>query len=174
MIDMSDNSFTRGSVPRAYDRLGNFRGAMVKARFGILGLAVLAFAAVPALAKEWRVAMVNHGANGTMDFTPAFVRIAPGDSVRFVAQDKSHNAESIPELTPAGAALFKGKMNSDALVKFVRPGLYGYKCLPHYAMGMVGLVEVGSAPNKASFASALSKLPPLARVRMTKFLAQAK
>lgn len=137
-------------------------------------MAVLAFAATPAGAKEWRVAMVNHGANGTMDFSPAFLRVAPGDSVRFTAQDKSHNAESIPELAPPGGALFKGKMNSDVLVKFTRPGLYAYKCLPHYAMGMVGLVEVGSAANKGQFASALSKLPPLARMRMTKFLAQAK
>lgn len=118
--------------------------------------------------------MVNHGANGPMDFTPAFVRIAPGDSIRFVAQDKSHDAESIPELTPGAAASFKGKMNSDLLVKFSRPGLYGYRCLPHYAMGMVGLIQVGSASNRASFASMLGKLPPLARMRMTKFLAQAK
>ena len=118
--------------------------------------------------------MVNRGADGMMDFSPAFVRIAPGDSVRFVAQDKSHNAQSIPELTPPGGVLFTGKMNSDLLVKFTRPGLYGYKCLPHYAMGMVGLVEVGSASNKASFSSALGKLPPLARMRMTKFLGQAK
>lgn len=137
-------------------------------------MCALALTASPALAREWRVAMVNHGADGMMDFTPAFVRIAPGDSVRFVAQDKSHNAQSIPELTPPRGALFTGKMNSDLVVKFTRPGLYGYKCLPHYAMGMVGLVEVGSAPNKASFISALEKLPPLARMRMTKFVGQAK
>lgn len=172
---MSDNSFTQGSVARQYEgQEFPSRGAFVKARFGILCLAALSFAAAPAAAREWRVAMVNHGASGMMDFSPAFVRIAPGDSVRFVAQDKSHNAESIPELTPAGGSLFSGKMNSDVLVKFARPGLYGYKCLPHYSMGMVGLVEVGSAPNRASFASALGKLPPLARARMTKFLTQAK
>lgn len=118
--------------------------------------------------------MVNHGANGAMDFAPAFVRIAPGDTVRFVAQDKSHNAESIPELTPQGSVPFKGKMNTDAVVKFSRRGLYGYKCLPHYAMGMVGLVEVGSAPNKTSFVGALDKLPPIARMRMNKLVAQSK
>jgi pseudoazurin len=137
-------------------------------------LLALALIAAPASAKEWRVAMVNRGANGSMDFTPAFVRIAPGDSVRFVAQDKSHNAESIPELTPPGGTLFKGSMNSDVLVKFKRPGLYGYKCQPHFAMGMVGLVEVGSAGNRAQFTAASAKLPPFARIRMTKFLQQAK
>lgn len=137
-------------------------------------LAAIALVSSPVAAKEWRVAMVNRGANGNMDFTPAFVRIAPGDSVRFVAQDKSHNAESIPELTPRGGTLFKGSMNSDVLVKFARPGLYAYKCLPHYAMGMVGLVEVGVPVNKSMFLTNLAKLPPIARARMAKFLQLAK
>jgi len=130
--------------------------------------------AAPAAAKEYRVVMVNRGANGTMDFTPAYLRIAPGDTVRFAVQDKSHNAESIRELTPPGGTLFKGAMNKDVVVKFMKPGLYGYKCLPHFAMGMVGLVQVGAALNKAAFVGALGKLPPLARSRMTKFLQQAK
>ena len=120
------------------------------------------------------MARVNRGANGAMDYTPAFLRIAPGDTVRFVAQDKTHNAESIRELTPAGGTLFKGLMNKDVLVKFSRAGLYGYKCLPHLGIGMVGLVQVGSPVNKAAFNAALAKLPPLARSRMSKFLSQAK
>jgi pseudoazurin len=139
-----------------------------------VGVAGTVLAASPVAAKEWRVAMVNRGANGAMDFTPAFLRIAPGDTVRFVAQDKSHNAESIPELTPAGATLFKGQLNQDVVVKFGRPGLYGYKCQPHYAMGMVGLVEVGKPVNLASFNGALGKLPPFAKARMAKFVHQAK
>lgn len=130
----------------------------------------MALAASPAAAKEWRVAMVNHGANGSMDFTPAFLRIAPGDTVRFVARDKGHNAESIPELAPAGGNLFKGAVNRDVVVKFTRPGLYGYRCLPHFGMGMVGLVQVGKAVNVASFTAAIQKLPPLAKVRMTEFV----
>lgn len=118
--------------------------------------------------------MVNRGANGTMDFTPAFLRVAPGDTVRFVAQDKSHNAESIAALTPPGGTLFKGAMNSDVVAKFVRPGLYAYKCLPHLAMGMVGLIQVGKPVNKPEVIAALGTLPPLARARMSKFLQQAK
>jgi len=146
----------------------------VKVRYLVIALAEIAVAASPAAAKEWRVAMVNRGADGTMDFTPAFLRIAPGDTVRFVAQDKSHNAESIRELTPAGGTLFKGAMNQDAVVKFTKPGLYGYKCLPHFTMGMVGIVEVGNAANRAAFSGMLGKMPPLARARLTKFLQQAK
>jgi pseudoazurin len=154
--------------------LPEFKGSAVRVCTVAFAAFVMLLAASPAAGKEWRVAMVNHGANGTMDFTPAFLRIAPGDTVRFVAQDKSHNAESVPELTPAGGTLFKGQLNQDVVVKFARPGLYGYKCQPHYAMGMVGLVEVGKPLNMAPFKAALAKLPPFARVRMTKFVQQAK
>ena len=127
-----------------------------------------------AAAREWRVAMVNRGPNGSMDFLPAFLKIAPGDTVRFIAKDKSHNAETIANLIPAGAAPFRGALNQDVTVKFVRPGLYGYKCLPHTAMGMVGLVQVGSPVNRAAVIGKLGTLPPLARARMTKFLQSAK
>jgi pseudoazurin len=146
----------------------------VNFRLVVIVISALGLAASPAAAKEWRVAMVNRGADGPMDFTPAFLRIAPGDAVRFVAQDKNHSVQSIPELTPAGGTLFNGALNKDVVVKFTRPGLYGYKCLPHYAMGMVGLIEVGKPINRAAFAAALSKLPPFAKARMTKFLQQAK
>lgn len=125
-------------------------------------------------AKEYKVAMLNAGPDGAMTFSPAFLKIAPGDDVLFVAQDKSHNAQSIPDLAPAGSAPFKGAMSQDVKVKFTKPGLYGYECMPHFAMGMVGLIEVGSASNKAQFQVATAKLPPLARARMTKYLAQVK
>ncbi len=143
-------------------------------RLFVIAAAAFALIASPAATKEWRVAMVNRGADGPMDFTPAFLRIAPGDTVRFVAQDKSHNAQSIAELRPAGGTLFNGTINNDVVVTFARPGLYGYKCQPHYAMGMVGLIEVGKPVNRATFTAALAKLPPFARARMTKFLQQVK
>jgi pseudoazurin len=146
----------------------------VNIRLCAIAVSAFAVAASPASAKEWRVAMVNRGADGPMDFTPAFLRIAPGDTVRFVAQDKSHNAQSIVELTPPGGTVFNGTINNDVVVKFTRPGLYGYKCQPHYAMGMVGLIEVGKPVNRATFTAALAKLPPFARARMTTFLRQVK
>lgn len=134
----------------------------------------IALASCPAAAKEWRVEMVNRGANGSMDFTPAFLKIAPGDTVRFVARDKTHNVESIGNMIPAGASPFRGAINQDVSVKFARAGLYGYKCLPHTAMGMVGLIQVGAAVNRAAVAANLGTLPPLARSRMGKFLQLAK
>lgn len=99
------------------------------------------------LATEVEVKMLNKGAEGLMVFEPALVKIEPGDTVKFVASDKSHNAESIKNLLPEGAAPFAGKLNEDVAVSFDKPGVYGIKCMPHYAMGMVALVVVGKPDN---------------------------
>ena len=99
------------------------------------------------LATEVEVKMLNKGAEGLMVFEPSLVKIEPGDTVKFVAADKSHNAETIKGMLPEGAAPFAGKMNEDVAVKFDKPGVYGVKCMPHYAMGMVALVVVGKPDN---------------------------
>jgi hypothetical protein len=39
-----------------------------------------------------------------------------------------------------------GKIDEEIEVAFDQPGVYGIKCVPHYAMGMVMLVQVGDAP----------------------------
>jgi len=117
-------------------------------QFLFLGAAVSLAAASPAAAKDHVVKMLNKGQSGLMVFEPALIKIAPGDTVMFVATDKTHNAESIAGMLPTGAAPFKGKMNQNISVKFTKPGVYGYKCLPHYGVGMVGAVVVGNAsPN---------------------------
>ena len=115
-------------------------------------IAMLAAAAVlvmagGARAAEVEVKMLNKGADGVMVFEPAFVKIAPGDSVKFVSTDKGHNAESIKGMLPEGAAPFVGKNNEDIAVKFEQEGVYGIKCLPHYGMGMVAMIVVGKPGN---------------------------
>ena len=107
-------------------------------------------------AAEHEIRMLNKGDRGAMVFEPALIRAALGDSVRFVAADKGHNAEIISTMLPAGAAPFKGKMNQNLTVKFSKAGVYGYKCLPHYGMGMVGAVIVGNGGPNAAQAKAAS------------------
>ena len=100
------------------------------------------------MAAEIEVKMLNKGTDGgLMVFEPAFVKIEPGDTVKFVATDKSHNAETIKGMLPDGAPTFLGKMNEDVLVKFEQAGVYGVKCAPHYGMGMVAMVVVGTPTN---------------------------
>lgn len=75
-------------------------------------------------------------------FFPRIIVVEPGDSVKFLATDKGHNAQSSDGMAPEGAAEFKGKINEEIEVTFDTPGFYGYQCQPHYAIGMVGLVVV--------------------------------
>jgi len=100
-----------------------------------------------ALAAEVEVKMLNKGAEGAMVFEPALVKVAPGDTVKFVATDKGHNAETIKGMLPADATPFLGKNGEDVAVTFDKPGIYGVKCLPHYGMGMVAMVVVGTPDN---------------------------
>ena len=134
-------------------------------------LAGLVLAAAPAAAKEYQVKMLNKGSDGSlMVFEPAYLKVAPGDSVKFLATQKGHNAESLPGMAPAGAAAFKGKIDEEITVKFTKEGVYGYKCLPHLGMGMVGVIQVGKQGNKAAVATATQKLPGLGKKKMTALL----
>jgi pseudoazurin len=125
---------------------------------------------VPAQAAEFEVKMLNKGPdNQMMAFDPPFLKIQPGDTVKFVATDKGHDAESIPSMVPEGATPFKGKISQDISVTFDKPGLYGYRCVPHFGMGMVGLIEVGGSTANLD-AAKQAKMPPLATKRMTALL----
>ena len=138
-------------------------------------LGSLLLVASPAAAKEYQVKMLNKGADGSlMVFEPAYLKVAPGDSVKFLATQKGHNAESLPGMAPAGAAAFKGKIDEEFTVKFTKEGVYGYKCLPHLGMARPGVVRVGKAANKANPAAAAQKLPGLGKKRMTALLGQVR
>ena len=127
--------------------------------------AVILTLALPAAAADFEVHMLNKGAAGAMVFEPAFVKVAPGDTVTFIPTDKGHNVETIKDMIPEGAAAFKSKMNEAYKVTFDKPGAYGVKCTPHAGMGMVGVVVVGDAPANLD-ALKTGKLPKKARERM--------
>ncbi|MGB3864178.1 MAG: pseudoazurin [Xanthobacteraceae bacterium] len=124
-------------------------------------------------AAEFEVKMLNKGSDGqVMVFEPAFLKVQPGDTVKFIATDKGHDAETIAGLLPEGATPFKGKLSQDVTVTFDKPGLYGYRCSPHFGMGMVGLIEVGG--NTANLdAIKAAKMPPTATKRMSALIEQA-
>ncbi|RUW87780.1 pseudoazurin [Mesorhizobium sp. M7A.F.Ca.US.011.01.1.1] len=134
-------------------------------------ISILALAG-SASAEEHVVQMLNKGEKGSMVFQPAFVKAAPGDTVKFVPTDKSHDAESIKGMLPEGAEAFKGKPNEEITVTLTQEGVYGVKCAPHYGMGMVALIVVGKPLNldaaktvkhagkaKTVFADLFSKIP---------------
>ena len=86
--------------------------------------------------------------------------------MKFLATDKGHNAESIPEMIPEGAEPFKGKINEEIEITLDVPGMYAVKCLPHFAMGMVMTIAVGE--DVALPADYLEgRLPPKAKERFS-------
>ena len=115
----------------------------------ILAAAVAAFlSAGPAMAAEYEVKMLDKGATGIMVFEPALVKVAPGDTVKFIPVSKGHNVETVPGMLPEGTAPIVGKINEAVTIKFDKAGVYGFKCKPHYGMGMVGMVVVGAPTNQ--------------------------
>ena len=115
-----------------------------------------------AQAEVFEVKMLNRGAEGAMVYEPDHLRIAPGDTVRFLPTQAGHNAASIAGLLPDGAVAFKSKINQPFEQTFATPGLYGIQCIPHLAMGMVMLIQVGE-PGAATIPEAL---PDRARSRL--------
>ena len=131
----------------------------------VLALAGAGFAA------EHEVHMLNKGETGTMVFEPAFVKAEPGDTIHFIPTDKSHNVEAIKDILPEGVEIFKSKINEEYTLTVTEAGLYGVKCTPHFAMGMVGLIQVGDAPANLD-AAKTAKMSKKARERMDAEIAQ--
>ncbi|MEL6416918.1 MAG: plastocyanin/azurin family copper-binding protein, partial [Pseudomonadota bacterium] len=48
---------------------------------------------------------------------------------------------------PAGVEGWEGKINEEVSYVIPAAGVYGYKCVPHYAAGMVGLIIVDGGDN---------------------------
>lgn len=119
-------------------------------------------------AQTFEVKMLTRGAAGSMVYEPDYLRIEPGDSVRFIASQSGHNAASVPGLLPVGAPEFKGKINQQIEQVFDIPGLYGIQCTPHLAMGMVMLIQVG--PPAAQPAEIPTALPTRAAERFSRLL----
>ncbi|EHM02774.1 pseudoazurin [Acetobacteraceae bacterium AT-5844] len=135
-------------------------------------LAPFLLLAPAAHAELYEVRMLNRNESGGMVYEPDFLRLRLGDWVRFLATHVTHNAASMPEMLPAGARSFKGGINEEIEVTFTEPGLYGIKCIPHYAMGMVMLVQVGEETFEPPEVLPAS-LPSRVRQRFTEILSRA-
>ena len=125
-----------------------------------------------ASAASYEVRMLNKDTAGqAWQFEPAFLKIAPGDTVTFIPADKGHNSEALEATIPEGATPWKGSFNEPVAVTYEQEGVYLYKCLPHAPLGMVGVIQVGdAAPNLEAVNSA--NLPGKAETRAAELLAK--
>ena len=112
-------------------------------------------AVADARAAEIVVKTLNSGPGGAMVFDPAFVKLAPGDTIKLVPTDKGHNIETIKGMAPEGAPVVKTVLGKEETLSFDKPGIYGFKCSPHYLMGMVALVVVGDDTSNLEAAKAV-------------------
>ena len=121
-------------------------------------------------AAEIEVKMLNKGTEGAMVFEPAFVTAAVGDTITFISTDKGHNAEGIEGMLPEGVEPFKSGMGDDFSLIVEAEGVYGVKCTPHVAMGMVALIQVGAPVNLDAAAAVVQK--GKAKIRFEPLFAQ--
>ena len=108
------------------------------------GIVTAALMGNAAFAETIEVQMLNQGSDGErMVFEPAFVQAVAGDTIRFVATDRGHNAEINDGMLPQGAEAFVGRINEEIEITLDVEGVYGVICKPHFAMGMVMTIAVG-------------------------------
>ncbi len=112
--------------------------------------------AMPATAGEvHEVEMLNSGADGPFVFEPNVLFIEPGDTVRWVPTNPSHNTASIEGMLPDGAEPWQSDINDPYERTFEVEGVFGFKCEPHYRAGQVGLIVVGDNPDNLDAARAV-------------------
>ncbi|GAA6198401.1 pseudoazurin [Pseudophaeobacter sp.] len=134
------------------------------------GLALATLMGSAAFAETIEVQMLNKGSDGErMVFEPAFVQAQPGDTIKFVAASRGHNAETVDGMIPEGAEGFAGKINKEIEVTLDTEGYYGVICKPHFAMGMVMTIAVGDAEVPADFLE--GRIPRKAKERFEAQLA---
>ena len=56
-------------------------------------------------------------------------------------------------MSPDNSLQWNGKINEEVKITFSKEGIYGYKCTPHYILGMVGIISVGDNTVNLSTAS---------------------
>ncbi|MFQ5562210.1 MAG: plastocyanin/azurin family copper-binding protein [Parvularculaceae bacterium] len=77
-------------------------------------------------------------------FNPGVVMIDKGDTIVWKAQQPGHNVEFLPGAVPEGVDKFRSGFDKEIRYTFDTPGVYAYKCMPHYGLGMIGFVVVGA------------------------------
>ena len=134
--------------------------------------------ATPVIAADHTVEMLSSSNGEMMVFKPAVLKIAPGDSVTWKATNPGHNTASIAEMTPDASLEWNGKINEELKITFTKEGVYGYKCTPHYVLGMIGIIAVGdnlaNLDASSDFAAAEEQKFATNKERFTSYINQLK
>ncbi|MBL1436343.1 MAG: pseudoazurin [Rhodobacteraceae bacterium] len=103
--------------------------------------------ALPAVADTFTIRMISEDPNiegdSTMVFDPPLLRVALGDTVIFEPVQSGHNTASKNGMIPEGVESWNSRIDETFEITFSVDGTYGYVCMPHYLVGMVGMILVG-------------------------------
>ena len=136
-----------------------------------IGVLVLSVITTLGHAAEIEVKMLNKGSDGQkMVFEPGLIIAEVGDTVTFLPTEKGHMAASMKGMMADGGK-FKGKTNKAVSYVVTEQGLYGVKCTPHMANGMVAVIAVGSTFDKEAFLNS-GKVSKKAKKRLEELLNQ--
>jgi pseudoazurin len=136
-----------------------------------LSMMLLGLTATIGNSAEIEVKMLNKGSDGQkMVFEPALIRANVGDTITFLPSDKGHMAASMKGMMADGGK-FKGKTNKPVSYEVTQDGLYGVKCTPHMANGMVAVIAVGNSFDTDGFLDG-KKVSKKAKVRFEAILSQ--
>jgi len=137
----------------------------------VVSIALFGMIATMATSAEIEVKMLNKGSDGQkMVFEPALIRANVGDTITFLPTEKGHMAASMKGMMADGGK-FKGKTNKPVSYEVTAEGLYGIKCTPHMANGMVAIIAVGDTFDTDSFLKG-GKVSKKAKVRLENLLSQ--
>lgn len=79
---------------------------MRKLSLALLLLVASTANAPSALAERYEVKMLNRGKADGLVYEPDLLHLHPGNTVKFLATDSSHNAASTPEMLPPDATAY--------------------------------------------------------------------
>ena len=116
----------------------------------LMTAALLVGSTVPAFAETIEIQLLNENEAGDrMVFRQELIRAEVGDVIRFIATDRSHNAQSVKDALPEGQEAFRGRMNQDVEYIVTETGLTAVVCQPHESRGRVALIVVGDERSNA-------------------------
>ena len=110
-------------------------------------------------AQEQSIEMLNEKNGQMMVFSEELVFLEVGQSLVWRATDKTHSVMFLKDGIPKGVETFRSPFNVDGRFLFKTPGVYVYKCLAHYGMGMIGVVVVGGDTHNLDKVKKLELLP---------------
>lgn len=113
----------------------------------ILLAASLSIGSAATLAEDTTVKAVD------VKFDPVFIFIETGDKVSWENM-AGHNVETIDELVPEGTEKINSTLGDDITITFDEPGVFVYKCTPHWGARLGGVIVVGQPENARQTAEA--------------------